>query len=92
MEVDKRKLARSYINVVKECAPLFGHDANTILSEVAKVRPFLRKVLYPATNECPTLDNKINCSECTHECKLRMQPEQSREDIPPEYPPAVIYY
>lgn len=78
MEVDKRKLARSYINVVKECAPLFGHDANTILSEVA--------------NECPTLDNKINCSECTHECKLRMQPEQSKEDIPPEYPPAVIYY
>lgn len=44
------------------------------------------------SNECPTLDNKINCSECTHECKLRMQPEQSKEDIPPEYPPAVIYY
>lgn len=43
-------------------------------------------------NQCPTLDNKINCSECTHECKLRMQPEQSKEDIPPEYPPAVIYY
>ena len=85
MEVDKRKLARTYINVVKEYAPLFGHDANTILSEVAKVRPFLR-------NECPTLDNKINCSECTHECKLRMQPEQSKEDISPEYPPAVIYY
>lgn len=92
MEVDKRKLARSYINVVKECAPLFGHDANAILSEVAKVRPFLREVLYLATNECPTLDNKINCSECTYECKLRMQPEQSKEDIPPEYPPAVIYY
>lgn len=35
---------------------------------------------------------KINCSECTHECKLRMQLEQSKEDIPPEYPPAVIYY
>lgn len=44
------------------------------------------------SNECLTLDNKINCSECTHECKLRMQPEQSKEDIPPEYPPAVIYY
>lgn len=43
-------------------------------------------------NQCPTLDNKINCSECTHECKLRMQLEQSKEDIPPEYPPAVIYY
>ena len=43
-------------------------------------------------NDCPTLDKHINCSECTHECKLRMQPEQSKEDIPPEYPPAVIYY
>lgn len=48
--------------------------------------------LMTISNECPTLDNKINCSECTHECKLRMQPEQSEEDIPPEYPPAVIYY
>lgn len=43
-------------------------------------------------NECPTLDNKINCSECTYECKLRMQLEQSKEDTSPEYPPAVIYY
>lgn len=48
--------------------------------------------LMTISNECPTLDNKINRSECTHECKLRMQPEQSKEDIPPEYPPAVIYY
>ena len=48
--------------------------------------------LMTISNECPTLDNKINCSECTHECKLRMQPEQSKEDIPSEYPPAVIYY
>jgi hypothetical protein len=48
--------------------------------------------LMTISNECPTLDNKINCSECTYECKLRMQPEQSKEDIPPEYPPAVIYY
>lgn len=48
--------------------------------------------LMTISNECPTLDNKINCSECTHECKLRMQPEQSKEDIPLEYPPAVIYY
>jgi hypothetical protein len=48
--------------------------------------------LMTISNECPTLDNKINCSECTHEYKLRMQPEQSKEDIPPEYPPAVIYY
>lgn len=48
--------------------------------------------LMTISNECPTLDNKINCSECTHECKLRMQPEQSKEDIPLEYLPAVIYY
>lgn len=48
--------------------------------------------LMTISNECPTLNNKINCSECTHECKLRMQLEQSKEDIPPEYPPAVIYY
>lgn len=48
--------------------------------------------LMTISSECPTLDNKNNCSECTHECKLRMQPEQSKEDIPPEYPPAVIYY
>lgn len=48
--------------------------------------------LMTISNECPTLDNKINCSECTHECKLRIQLEQSKEDIPPEYPPAVIYY
>lgn len=48
--------------------------------------------LMTISNECPTLDNKINCSECTHECELRMQLEQSKEDIPPEYPPAVIYY
>lgn len=48
--------------------------------------------LMTISNECPTLNNKINCSECTYECKLRMQPEQSKEDIPPEYPPAVIYY
>lgn len=44
-------------------------------------------------NDCPTLDNKINCSVCTHECKLRIQQlEQSKEDTSPEYPPAVIYY
>lgn len=84
MEIDKRKLARSYINVVKEYAPIFGQNASVILHETAKVNSLI--------NECPALDNKINCSECTHECKLRMQLEQSKEDIPPEYPPAVIYY
>lgn len=52
----------------------------------------LAKQMTNVINDCPTLDNKINCSECTHKCKLRMQLEQSKEDIPPEYPPAVIYY
>lgn len=56
--------------------------------QMTKVASLFQNVI----NDCPTLDNKINCSECTHECKLRMQPEQSKEDIPLEYPPAVIYY
>lgn len=57
-----------------------------------KTLSFAEQLAKQMTNDCPTLDNKINCSECTHECKLRMQLEQSKEDIPPEYPPAVIYY
>jgi hypothetical protein len=61
------------------------------INTVKEYAPIQRE-LYLVTNDCPTLNNKINCSECTHECKLRMQPEQSKEDIPPEYPPAVIYY
>lgn len=81
MEIDKRSLIQYYINTVKEYAPIFGQDPNIILSEVARTNSLLQ-----------TLNNKINCSECTHECKLRMQLEQSKEDIPPEYPPAVIYY
>lgn len=76
MEIDKRSLIQCYINTV----------------EVARTNSLLQRELYLVTNDCPTLNNKINCSECTHECKLRMQPEQSKEDIPPEYPPAVIYY
>lgn len=45
-------------------------------------------------NECPTLDNRINCSECSHECKLRMQPknDNNETEIPPESQPSVIYY
>lgn len=82
MEIDKRSLIQYYINTVKEYA----------LSEVARTNSLLQRELYLVTNDCPTLNNKINCSECTHECKLRMQLEQSKEDIPPEYPPAVIYY
>jgi hypothetical protein len=44
-------------------------------------------------NNCPTLDNHINCSECTHECKLRMQPKNSKEaEVPPEPLLNTIYY
>lgn len=92
MEIDKRSLIQCYINTVKEYAPIFGQDPNIILSEVARTNSLLQRELYLVINDCPTLNNKINYSECTHECKLRMQPEQSKEDIPPEYPPAVIYY
>lgn len=59
-----------------------------LAKQMTKVASLFQNVI----NDCPTLDNKINCSECIHECKLRMQPEQSKEDIPLEYPPAVIYY
>ena len=49
--------------------------------------------LMTISNECPTLDNKINCSECTHECKLRMQPKNSKEvEVPPEPLLNTIYY
>lgn len=43
---------------------------------------------------CPTLDNYINCSECTHECKLRMQPKKDNKKVEttPESQPIVIYY
>lgn len=92
MEIDKRSLIQCYINTVKEYAPIFRQDPNIILSEVARTNSLLQRELYLVTNDCSTLNNKINCSECTHECKLRMQPEQSKEDIPSEYPPAVIYY
>lgn len=92
MEIDKRSLIQCYINTVKEYAPIFGQDPNIILSEVARTNSLLQRELYLVTNDCPTLNNKINYSECTHECKLRMQLEQSKEDISPEYPPAVIYY
>lgn len=62
------------------------------IGEVIKKEWLNTNELMTISNECPTLDNKINCSECTHKCELRMQLEQSKEDIPPEYPPAVIYY
>ena len=44
-------------------------------------------------NDCPTLDNHINFSECTHECKLRMQLKNSKEvEVPPEPLLNTIYY
>lgn len=43
--------------------------------------------------QCPTRDDKIACSECPHECKLRMELiEQMSTEIPPESLPVVIYY
>lgn len=44
------------------------------------------------TGDCPTIDNKINCNECTHECKLRMQPEVEVNSDLPESELATIYY
>lgn len=44
------------------------------------------------TGDCPTIDNKINCSECTHECKLRMQLEIEVNSDLPESELATIYY
>lgn len=80
-----------------EIDPTF--EINLMKACMGELEEFLSKLEFPTLfeppsvpNQCPTLDNKINCSECTHECKLRMQLEQSKEDIPPEYPPAVIYY
>lgn len=72
------------------------HEINmkaiSFAEQLAKQKTKLASLFQNVINDCPTLDNKINCSECTYECKLRMQPEQSKEDIPLEYPPAVIYY
>lgn len=44
-----------------------------------------------SSNECPTRDNIINCSECVLECKLRMTTD-NKQEVPPEPLPAVIYY
>ena len=43
-------------------------------------------------NNCPTLGNYINCSECTLECKLRMQLDSKEVEIPPESLLNTIYY
>lgn len=42
--------------------------------------------------DCPTIENKINCSVCTLECKLRMQPEIETSSVMPEPELATIYY
>lgn len=58
-----------------------------------KMEPYNRKKAWEIDNNCPTLDNHINCSECTHECKLRMQPKNSKEvEVPPEPLLNTIYY
>lgn len=44
------------------------------------------------TTECPTIENKIDCSVCTLECKLRMQPEIETDPVMPESESATIYY
>lgn len=33
------------------------------------------------SNECPTRDNIINCSECDLECKLRMATKLTQQEI-----------
>ena len=62
MEIDKRSLIQCYINTVKEYAPIFGQDPNIILSEVARTNSLLQRELYLVTNDCPTLNNRINLS------------------------------
>lgn len=49
------------------------------------------KTLNSVSNDCPTQDNIINCSECDLECKLRMT-TNNKEEVPPEPLPAVIYF
>ena len=63
--------------------------AEQLAKQMTKVASLFQNVI----NDCPTLDNKINCSECTHECKLRMQPKNSKEvEVPPEPLLNTIYY
>lgn len=45
-----------------------------------------------SNNECPTFDNKIDCSVCTLECKLRMQLDIDTKADLPESALATIYY
>lgn len=45
------------------------------------------------TNQCPTTEDKIACSECRLECKLRMETKDNDEvKIPPESLLNIIYY
>ena len=73
-------------------------EANLLKVCIDELDSYISKSLYTikplsVLNQCPTLDNKINCSECTHECKLRMQPKNSKEvETPPESLLNTIYY
>lgn len=59
--------------------------SNTYLVET------IMKTSNSISNDCPTQDNIINCSECDLECKLRMA-TNNKEEVPPEPLPAVIYF
>ena len=73
-------------------------EANLLKVCIDELDSYISKSLYiikplSVLNQCPTLDNHINCSECTHECKLRMQPKNSKEvEVPPEPLLNTIYY
>ena len=41
------------------------------------------------TNDCPTDNDIINCSECDLECKLRFTTKNNSVEFPPE---ALHYY
>lgn len=43
-------------------------------------------------NDCPTINNTINCSVCTCECKLREQLEIVTKEDMPDASLATIYY
>lgn len=52
----------------------------------------ITKTLNFVSNDCPTNNNYINCSDCNFECKLRMTTKEQEAEIPPESLPAVTYY
>lgn len=46
----------------------------------------------PVTNDCPTDNDIINCSECDLECKLRFKTKNNSVEFPPEALQPIIYY